>query len=104
MLSDDSDYKTISSSSEEESEEVRLPSPEPEKIESPSLSPEESVPMVVVEPEPQAVEELCHCKNGKCTKNYCICLKAGRPCSDKCHCVQCENVDEDFGAETRREF
>ena len=33
----------------------------------------------------------CTCPNGHCLKKYCVCLKQGVACNDRCQCTDCEN-------------
>lgn len=32
----------------------------------------------------------CNCKNTKCLKLYCECLRKGKTCNE-CNCIDCEN-------------
>lgn len=44
----------------------------------------------------------CTCKNGRCAKKYCVCLKRGAKCNPAvCTCRDCENLDSPE-AEARR--
>ena len=44
----------------------------------------------------------CTCKNGRCAKKYCVCLKKGGKCDPAlCTCRDCENLDS-VPAEDRR--
>ena len=45
----------------------------------------------------------CTCKNGRCSKKYCVCLKRGVKCNPAlCSCRDCENLDSPE-AEARRQ-
>lgn len=33
----------------------------------------------------------CNCRNTKCLKLYCECLRKGKTCSNHCNCSGCEN-------------
>lgn len=39
----------------------------------------------------KASEEGCNCRNTKCLKLYCECLRKGLMCSLNCNCIGCEN-------------
>lgn len=46
--------------------------------------------------------KACTCKNGKCAKKYCVCLKRAERCNPLvCSCRDCENLDS-AEAEARR--
>jgi hypothetical protein len=37
----------------------------------------------------------CNCRNSKCDKNYCDCLRSGQACGEGiCSCVDCLNTEE----------
>lgn len=47
-------------------------------------------------------QKPCTCKNGRCAKKYCVCLKRGSKCNPAfCTCRDCENLDSPE-AEARR--
>ena len=37
----------------------------------------------------------CNCKRSGCLKNYCECYEARIPCTSKCKCIGCKNIEED---------
>uniref|UniRef100_H2ZGJ2 CRC domain-containing protein n=1 Tax=Ciona savignyi TaxID=51511 RepID=H2ZGJ2_CIOSA len=37
----------------------------------------------------------CNCKRSGCLKNYCECYEARIPCTSKCKCIGCKNLDEE---------
>lgn len=37
----------------------------------------------------------CNCKRSGCLKNYCECYEARIPCTSRCKCIGCKNIDED---------
>ena len=37
----------------------------------------------------------CNCRNSKCLKLYCDCLRKGNACKD-CNCIGCENYEGSF--------
>ena len=37
----------------------------------------------------------CNCQKSRCLKNYCECHSAGKYCTPACHCVECDNRDEE---------
>ncbi|XP_002124866.2 protein lin-54 homolog [Ciona intestinalis] len=37
----------------------------------------------------------CNCKRSGCLKNYCECYEARIPCTSKCKCIGCKNLEED---------
>ena len=39
-----------------------------------------------------SVKNICRCKNTKCSSLYCDCKKNSLHCSEKCQCVNCENI------------
>jgi len=41
---------------------------------------------------PNIIHESIHCTcPGGCKKKYCVCLKSGLPCNERCSCKDCEN-------------
>lgn len=40
----------------------------------------------------------CNCKRSGCLKNYCECYEARIPCTSKCKCIGCKNLEDDHGA------
>lgn len=36
----------------------------------------------------------CTCKKTKCLKMYCECFSLGKPCTEDCNCIGCENCKE----------
>ena len=37
----------------------------------------------------------CNCKRSGCLKNYCECYEARIPCTSRCKCIGCKNIEED---------
>ena len=71
----------------------------------PLTQPEVSKNSEVFEPQKAIPDEMkpCTCKNGKCAKKYCVCLKRAGKCDPTlCSCRDCENLDSNE-AETRRQ-
>ena len=38
--------------------------------------------------------EFCRCSKSHCRKEYCLCFKNGRSCSEKCLCIGCKNTQD----------
>jgi hypothetical protein len=56
--------------------------------------------------EAQSAEEAkpCTCKNGRCAKKYCVCLKRAEKCDPTlCTCRDCENLDSKAAEDRRME-
>lgn len=47
-----------------------------------------------VEPAKKETKITCNCKNSKCLKLYCDCLRANGYCNPSCNCSNCENYKE----------
>ena len=42
---------------------------------------------------PKSNKTCCNCRNSKCLKLYCDCLRNGLFCGKECNCHSCENID-----------
>jgi hypothetical protein len=56
------------------------------------LPPREPVSELKIIPvKEKTVADGCNCRNTKCLKLYCDCLRKGKTCGDHCNCTGCEN-------------
>nr|CAB3263437.1 protein lin-54 homolog [Phallusia mammillata] len=44
----------------------------------------------------------CNCKRSGCLKNYCECYEARIPCTSRCKCIGCKNLEEDSASQNEQ--
>ena len=50
----------------------------------------------IIEFENEKDKVICTCTKSNCCKKYCECFKIGKKCSNKCRCLNCMNMDNQY--------